>query len=67
MVSFDTYRWVKKNGAWKLESVSEDGKERTLPDNVIPTGAPSRFDEIPDYAKWNKSPKGTSKFEAPAR
>ena len=49
----DTYRWVKQNGTWRIEATSEDGKDKTLlPEGVIPTRAPSRFDETPNYEQW---------------
>jgi hypothetical protein len=53
--SFDTYKWVKQDRVWKLESTSEDGKKTLLPDGVIPARAPSRFDHSPDHEEWKKS------------
>ncbi len=52
---FDTYKWVKQNGVWKLESTSDDGKKTLLPDGVIPARAPSRLDLSPNYEAWKKN------------
>jgi len=53
-IDYNTYRWVKENGVWRIESTDENGLKTILPEGTIPARAPSRYDEVPDYAKWLK-------------
>jgi hypothetical protein len=51
----DKYRWIKKHGIWLIESTNESGQVTILPEGVIPSRAPCRYDSTPDYAKWKKA------------
>jgi len=52
MSNYDSYRWVKQYGVWRIEKTGEDGSKEILSEGAIPSRAPYRYDEMPDYGKW---------------
>lgn len=51
----DSYQWVRHNGKWVIESTKENGQKVLLPEGEIPSRAPCRFRESPNYTEWNES------------
>jgi hypothetical protein len=52
---YDRYEWIKKYGIWLVEVTKEDGEKMTLPEGVVPSRAPCRFDSVPDYRSWKRT------------
>ena len=51
----DNYRWIRKHGVWLIESTNEKGEITVLPEGVVPSRAPCRFEKAPSYAEWKEA------------